>query len=227
MIKALSSDIQEGFEEILQAAVRIHNSSPHTATGQSPFFYLFGCEPTIPGWQGLQAQNKDMEVRHHSVQEERAKTAYRKSLMEESQLTMEKSIPKIGGWIIFPLSDYEKEVTEGSRSKYSSSWSLPAKVREVRDKICIVKTWEGRERQVPISQVFKLIGEVAPSLQEANVKVLERWDPLQMPTTSPPPSTKSTVQWDEFLDKEKEKKNAREPMQEAEAARKPKRVKRA
>lgn len=62
-ISMLEKEDGYSFEDTLLLASSIHNSNPHTATNNTHFFILFRFKPTLPGWQGLQQQNKSMEWR--------------------------------------------------------------------------------------------------------------------------------------------------------------------
>lgn len=53
VLRTAQETLEEQFEYVLPHATQIHNACPHSATGQSPFYLLFGMEPTLPGWQGL------------------------------------------------------------------------------------------------------------------------------------------------------------------------------
>lgn len=81
----LEKDESCTFEEALLLASSIHNSSPHTATNNTPFFILFGFEPTLPGWQRLQQQNKSLKQRGLVKNQEKARNTYRNLLMQEEQ----------------------------------------------------------------------------------------------------------------------------------------------
>lgn len=197
MITAASSDWELSFEETLQIAAVIHNSSPHMATGCSPYYYLFGMEATLPGWQGLQHQDKCLSSRHLKRREERLKAIYRESLMQEQQVTLQVTENiKEGDWIVYLLSGYEQKALEGSESKYSPSWSLPAKVIKLKDRVCVVKTWQQRERQVPFTQVRVLRGTVHPMLAELNLNQLRYQLPFRRTAVEHQQSVKS---WKEFL----------------------------
>lgn len=51
------------FPDVLQSAATIRSSSPHSAIGCTFFFTLCKFEPTLPGWQSLQQQDKSNESR--------------------------------------------------------------------------------------------------------------------------------------------------------------------
>lgn len=74
------------FENILQSAAIIHNSSPHAATGNTPYFLLFGVEPTMPHWQEIQQQEKNIENRNLRRKEEQKKIIYKKLLAADNEL---------------------------------------------------------------------------------------------------------------------------------------------
>jgi hypothetical protein len=87
----------------------------------------------------------------------------------------------MGDWVVYymPRGMMKKvkpmeDTADLDDSKYSFSWSLPAKVVEVRDKVLIVRDWGTEiERQVPVAHTRKLEGQVPPSLQQLTTKMLE------------------------------------------------------
>jgi len=83
---------------------------------------------------------------------------------------------------VYWLSELEtksQDPEDQGSSKYTAHWSLPAKVKQVKDKVCIVIPWGDShgERQVPVSNIRKLEGLVPPTLQETNVRMLENVQP--------------------------------------------------
>ena len=63
--------------------------------------------------------------------------------------------------------------------KFSSKWSLPAHVVEVKDKVLVVQPWgrQNTSHQIPVSKVRRLQGMVPPSLQLLNLALLEVEEP--------------------------------------------------
>lgn len=101
---------------------------------------------------------EDPEVRFKCLREQRFQQICRARLQEERQLRLVEADVKVGDWIVFWLSDYERSLSsrEGL-TKYSPKWSLPAKVSQVKDKTVIVKLWGDLdcERQVPVAQPLR------------------------------------------------------------------------
>ena len=170
------------FPRELADAIAVHNSMPHVATGHTPNYLLFGMELTLPGWQRYRREASEAKLREASVREERLKAIARHQLQEEDTLRLLPTEVKVGSWVVFWLSEYERRTqdleTPGAH-KYSPKWSLPAKVKEVRDKVCTVEPWgtPDKERQVPLAQVRLLEGAVPASLQRINMGMLDRTPP--------------------------------------------------
>lgn len=87
---------------------------------------------------------------------------------------------KVDESIIYLLSDYENR-KNNEMTKYSTLWSLPAKIVEVKDKVVVVKTWKETLRQVPFIQIYKLRGSVNPLLEDLNYKEISRLLPIKQP----------------------------------------------
>lgn len=175
VLLAAQETLEGKFEDVLRHATQIHNACPHSATAQSPFYLLFGMEPTLPGWQGLQIQSKDAETRLLRVAEHRGKALVKQRLMADEQLTLVKSEVKPGDWVVYLMGDKEVSDTYGSVHKYTIPWSAPAKVIEVVGNICKVAEWHTkRERQVPLTLTRKLQGEVPSTLSAINEANLQR-----------------------------------------------------
>lgn len=176
VLLAAKETLEEKFEDVLRYATQIHNACPHSATGQSPFYLLFGMEPTLPGWQGLQSQRKDEDTRLLKLAEHRGKAMVKQQLLADGQLTLVKSKVKIGDWVVYLQGDKEVSDIYGSVHKYTVPWSAPAKVISVASDVCKVTDWHTkRERQVPLTLVRKLQREIPPTLaamNEANLKRL-------------------------------------------------------
>lgn len=201
MMEAASITTELNFEELLQLAVDVHNSSPHLAHGRSPYFYLFGMEPQLPGWQRFQSQRKEIDIRHNYIHEIKARSMHNCRIREENKLTAVKERFQTGSWIIYPLSFYEQRQIPEKPFKYSLNWSLPAKIVQIRKDVAIVSNWLDRERQVPLSSIRILKGEVSPSLMKANLEMIK----MEMPVKhSPIQKIKSPPQeWKEFCEKSK------------------------
>jgi len=184
-LQACDSEFALSFTDALQDAIAVHNASPHPATGESPYCFLFGMEPTLPGWQHYAWSHGD-EVRRAKLRELRYMSLIRSRLNLEDQLKIKEHVVsvKCGDWVVFVLSEYEKKQTLANDDKliahkFSAGWSLPAKVIKVKDKICSVQVLGRNQepRQVPLSQVRKLEGPVPPTLIQINVNHIKRENP--------------------------------------------------
>lgn len=195
MLRAANENLEMTFEDHLREAVQVHNACPHVATNQSPYYLLFGMEPTMPGWQSLQWQEKAVEVRVPKLQEHRKKEMVRLMLLKDEHLRLTRDKIKIGDWIVYLITDAERP---SIHDKYSMSWSLPAKVVELKDKACVVLEWlVAKPRQVPLAHVRKLQGEVPASLQPLNYRALTK----ELPKAKQVTVTGKPVTWDELLQK--------------------------
>lgn len=200
VLKASHETFEDKFEDVLRCATQIHNACPHSATGQTPFYLLFGMEPTLPGWQGLQPQQKDAETRSLRVLENRGRALARQRLLADEQLVVTKQHVKVGDWVVYLQGAPEVAEAYGSTHKYAVPWSLPAKVLEVNDKVCRVEDWHTRKvRQVPLTLVRKLQGEIPPSLRALNEANLQRVMPKRARQVLEGPSES----WDEWLRKKR------------------------
>lgn len=184
-LQACESDFALSFADALQDAVTVHNASPHPATGESPYCFLFGIEPTLPGWQPY-AWNHPDQLRKAKLRELRYCAIIRNRLDLDDQLKMKDHVVSLkpGDWVVFTLSEYERKTTKANDRepkvhKFLAGWSLPAKVVKVKDKVCYVqelgKTQE--PRQVPLSQTRKLEGPIPPTLVQININHIKRENP--------------------------------------------------
>lgn len=97
------------------------------------------------------------------------------------------------------MSNYEKTGTNQNH-KFESNWNLPARVIQLKERAVIVKTWDNIERQVPISRIHKLVGEIHPLMQQFNLKQIKFASPFKKSL----PLTESVSNlWGEFLNDSK------------------------
>lgn len=191
------------FDEALESAVAVHNATPHHALGISPFSAVFGFEPTLPGWQKYRNQH-DSSLRHLRRQEVRAQAVLKAQLDREDYRLSHATEFNEGDWVVYFLSTYEKSVSNNDVSvKYSAEWSLPSRVIKVHSTTLDVCPWGSVniERQVPKVQIRKLDGQVPPSLQQLNLKVLEYCNPRAVrPKFINKQQFPTSVTWKELLD---------------------------
>lgn len=167
---------EESFDAALADATAVHNATPHVANGESPFFMLFGCEPFLPGWQQL--IGRDDNLRRWNQKMRRQMELVRRNVQDSGLKEVDESIA-VGDWVIFYQSPYEKSKDAAKpllADKYLASWSLPAKVLRIADKVihcCLlgIPVWV---RQVPVNQVRVLKGPVPHTLAKLNQELLEK-----------------------------------------------------
>ena len=199
---------EQQFSRALRNATVIHNAAPHSATGESPYFALFGTECVMPGWQAL-AYDLPEEVRKRSREVDRQiKMAF---AMLRSDRKIAKSEEKrekyeIGEWIVFMRSDYELKQTAAAAEdgSYTAAWSLPAKILKIgRGQLTVRVFGTEAERIIPFSQVRRLSGVVAPSSQKINLREILRHPPRRQ---EPPGSISSQktmmppISWRDFME---------------------------
>eukprot|EP00916_Digyalum_oweni_P009873 GHVL01016630.1.p1 GENE.GHVL01016630.1~~GHVL01016630.1.p1 ORF type:complete len:169 (-),score=6.04 GHVL01016630.1:253-759(-) len=135
-------------------------------------------EPLLPGWQYLH-KTVEEDARRAMLNEKRHKTFLMYRLINEGYEAKKVSNPKVGSWVVFPLSGYEKSKQDETSLKYAVGWSLPHKVVIMKDKALHCQMWgdPSRIRQVPLNSVRKLEGQMSSSIANLNEELLERWKP--------------------------------------------------
>jgi hypothetical protein len=169
------------FAQALKDAVSVHNACPHSATGESPFGFLFGQEPVFPGWQAFSWKVGD-DARRSKLQEIRCRSMIRAKIGEEYQARQwnEGDKVKVGDWILFPRGEYERKTRASDTAeglvKYKPWWSLPAKVVRLKKAVCHVSELGNSTElhPVPLVQVLHLEGPVPPTLAKLNVDHIKR-----------------------------------------------------
>ena len=165
----------------VREAVKIHNATPHIATGMSPYFMMFGHEMCFPGWQSFRrSEMSDRRVRH--VKEE---SLFRRVLTEKlrTELANYEAPPtghgfEVGDWLVFELSDEERRLHPHPVSASLSStahMSLPCKVLEKRDKLLLVAMlgMPQYRRDVPVALCRKLKYEIPETLHRIALEQIQ------------------------------------------------------
>jgi len=155
---------------VLRDAVAVHNATPHSSLGDSPFFTMFGFDATLPGWQ-----------RYRPDKDEVCRSATRREMRERMKLE-EKEEVAVGDVVVYILSEYERKHDRPPASTsdaYTPKWSLPRRVVEVSPRTIVCQPFgcPNQRRQVPKSQVKVLRGEVPQSLVRLNLTQIERLNP--------------------------------------------------
>lgn len=198
MLSVCAKSYQLSFADALIHTILIYNSTPHTATGYSPFYFLHGCEPNLPGLQGFQQRQSSTDhltylehLRAHNIQRQLLKENPHLELVRKTQV-------KLNDWVVYLLPDYKENIKQDLISKFSHRWSLPAKIIAIKNNQITVENW-GNKRQVeiPISRIKHLQGNVPFSLQKINLKELHIKTSRDI--DSDIKESKSTITWTEFL----------------------------
>jgi len=191
-------------EDALLTATTIHNATPHTSTGYSPFYLLHGFEPSLPGLQLLKKEQQSSTSHLDEVQAVRLQELSRASINSEPRLRITEKNIKINDWVVYLLPMHDVKTKQDVENKFNTMWSLPAKVVSVNDKVVKLEEWATRkEVQVPITKVRVLQGEVPISLREVNLHQLESSLPSNLRVQGAR-SVDSPTPWSEFLTKAKD-----------------------
>lgn len=195
------------FQEALADAECIHNATPHATTGESPYASLFGFEPTLPGWQTF-ARRESVTDRREILRQKRQLAMLRVKLVsEERKLDYPENL-HVGDWIVYLSSNYEKE-NDARKSdcstRYGPQWSLPSLITEIKDKVvlCDICGIPGSQRQVPITQIRVLKGEVPKTLASLNLLLMKKEMPRQIRLLKNNDAADPTISWDKLAKRAK------------------------
>lgn len=129
----------------------MHNSTPHSSTGQSPHFLLFGFEPSLLGWQAY----RRCQATGPLLREARLKTVYQQQLVEEAHDLSQNNNIKVGEHYLGENQNDFKNVADYNAPKYCSSWSFPAKAL-----VCIRWGIHESPHQVPLTPQYSGRGPI-------------------------------------------------------------------
>jgi hypothetical protein len=186
--------------------VLVHNATPNTTTGESPFCAVFGTELVFPGWQRLAPSNTPLRSQYIRNELRLQNMLTEKLIHEQRQLDNAAAQIESGTWVVFPLGEHELKFTTHptvSKDKYSAKWSLPAKVLTAKETSLVVATLgcPERTRDVPRAACRKLKYDIPASLIPLTLKSLEFEAPrypkaLVVPRDGPSSHPRS---WDSLL----------------------------
>jgi hypothetical protein len=132
----------------------------------------------------------------------RAHALARASLLSDSSyhLTHSPTLKK-GEWVVHLMPEYEKKIKKDLSKKFTSVWSLPSKVIEIKDKVTTVESlFSHRQTQVPLSKIRVLQGVIPVSLQDINLRQLETYLPQSLQDVQRR-HLSSSIPWSEFLER--------------------------
>lgn len=182
----LQYDSSTPFPDVLMQATLAYNATPHGALGCSPYFSLFGMHMPLPGWQFMDSGIEEKQ-RRAQLEESRRIAMVRAVLLADRELSLDRSMDfAAGDLIVYHLSPYQKGVIlnrkADERVSYSSDWSLPQEVVEVKGRALMVKGILAKEpgeevRQVPVAACRKLLSNIPPSLHKLASVSLDKEKP--------------------------------------------------
>lgn len=172
----------------------LHNACPISLTGVSPYYYMFGFEPTFPGWSAFR-ESTDSATRLLKLNEARFRRLVGIAL-EEQYCNDSNNFhkPNIGSWVVYPLTPLERKgphmdnldnITEYDKRgpfKWSPTWSLPAKVIQIQDNVAFVRDLgiDRKLRQMPFSKLRVLPTRLPSALQDLNLRLIEATCPQRL-----------------------------------------------
>lgn len=175
-------DGDKPFKMALQDAVIACNATPHSSTLTSLWNYLFGMEPSLPGWKHLNKIPTEV-VRRATAIDLRNNMLVAATLRADDGWRDAKIDISVGDIVVYLKTEYEKVVTAHELTKglmkYALQWSLPCEVIELKDNAMMVKDLfkKSTMRQCNKSNVRKLVTSIPESLWQLNMKVIEREAP--------------------------------------------------
>ena len=156
-------------EQFLREIVLTYNATPHSLTGQSPYFLQFGCEPVLPGFLDYMNHTKQNEKTNNS---QRNRTMLHvRNMLQWSEMRRVSHDGKevvsdisLGDWVRFPLTEWmrqkeRKQNVSSNRNllKEQAVWSLPAKVVGIDDNVLSVIELGVGDNRKAVRQVSKSI----------------------------------------------------------------------
>ena len=172
-------DNASSFADALRDSVLAYNCTPHSGTGVSPFFALFGMEIALPGWQRY-SEKVPMKIRQARTRDLRMRLLMKSVLLADERVRLQPEADglSVGDWVVFFKSDYERQKTTSELGlvKYTTEWSAPVKVVDLKGDSVVVSLADEKDaptRQVPRRLIRKVICDVSESLTPLNTKVLE------------------------------------------------------
>ena len=172
------------FHELMMNITMVYNAMPHERLGSTPHYAMFGCELTFPGWQDMvQLPSKEEILANHRQNLLKGLVREFVRKLEKLAITPKSDPIKVGDWVRFKMSDYERNNHAGSALVTTSVslqpvWSLPAKVNHVHKgqlEVQLLGQPDNIPRKVPMKYVRKLPMSIPASIASLNVQNI-LWD---------------------------------------------------
>ena len=140
MLLSLGAEFGEHWEESLQSATFAYNTSPHEATGISPYYCLYGREATVPG-DALAimaaAADVDSDVPHEVYNQYLLDNIGRahefvKSLLETKKIDNLETRRKYARIPVYQVGDkvYVRDLTVQAQARFIGPWEVLRRVSE-------------------------------------------------------------------------------------------------
>lgn len=170
---------QEGFEDLLQQAVLVHNAVPHSSTGEAPARLVFGTDLALPGWK-LFVRPADEEVRLVSLKARRLHAMIMTKIRTLKRIDQKVETFKKGDFVLYQFKEHQEKRPLQHASgvaKWAPEWSLPCRVVDVvsRNAVKLKQLWTEKENIIvrPTSEV-RLLSRPLPFLLKKDALELLR-----------------------------------------------------
>ena len=173
---------QLDFPKILTTATMIHNATPHSSTGISPYAALYGREPLLPGWQGYTSDTTN-EARLMNLNSAMVQRLMQVSIQEMQPRRSPVSSLQPGDLCCYYLptttATHDPTIEKELDRKFRPTWSAPMVVVAVAPTQVTIRPYGAARpvRKLSVHDVRKLEFSESADLQELNTYILERHCP--------------------------------------------------
>lgn len=174
--------INEDADAGILDAVKAYNATPGP-TGMSPYFFLFGQEPTFPGWQQF-GYSERLPTPDARCRDRHVRNALLDMVAHRIQEVPEGEKVKVGDWVVYPLGQRERALSPHpnvSNEAYRPLASVPCKVVAVHDnQVTVTPLGNPRARRdVSMSVCRRIVADVPATLIPVAMDVMEYESPRQ------------------------------------------------
>ena len=163
-------------------ATMIHNATPHSSTGISPYAALYGREPLLPGWQGYTSDTTN-EARLMNLNSAMVQRLMQVSIQEMQPRRSPVSSLQPGDLCCYHLptttATHDPTIEKELDRKFRPTWSAPMVVVAVAPTQVTIRPYGAARpvRKLSVHDVRKLEFSESAYLQELNTYILERHYP--------------------------------------------------